>query len=212
MRSFATGLVFVLLCAGRAAAAGPEIWATDGEDGSTRNFVLWPNGEAVMVSSGRDATGRGVRGFWHGTDRSRFVVLESGAGAEIRIGQTPVVDFDDGSSERSRVQARPASAVRDESVRWLGVWVWRKPNDPGTRYVALLSDGSAYAEPGSHGRWVRVPRGIRVEWHDGAIDLLQFDAAGALLRSWPRGFSTRSHRPEPTRPQRVGADGFEVTP
>lgn len=197
---------------GFAAAAEPEIWTTTGSDGHVRDFLLWPGGVAVSVSGGKHGDGRGLRGFWHESGKLRLVMMESGASAKIDTDRSVITEFDGGRSVSKRAENRPAAAIGAASARWLGVWIWSRAGAAGTRYVSLVSDGSALATPGTHGRWVRVPRGIRVEWHDGAIDLLQFDEAGAALRSWPRGSLTRADRPQPTRPERVGTDGFRVMP
>lgn len=212
MRPATAMLLPVLLCMGFTDAAEPEIWSVTGGDGRVRDFLLWPDGGAVVVSGGRNADARGLRGFWHGTKNSRLVMLESGSSAEIRIDRSTIKEFPDESEVNARGNSPHVSPIGDDSAQWLGAWIWHRPNAAGLRYVALISDGSAFADSDTPGRWVPVARGVRVEWHDGAIDLLQFDEAGAALRSWPRGASTKANRPEPTRPQRVGSSGFLVSP
>lgn len=201
-----TFLLAVFLAGVSALHAGtPEIWTLQSAGKFSRDVLLWPGGVVVTVEAGKNA--RGLRGLWHGDDKSRTIILESGESFLIRDGEVRLLPAL--RSDRSRMTADP---IDEPMENWVGIWIWKRAAGPVAEYVAISSSGSTLSSENVKGIWVRVTGGIRIEWADGVIDVLQIEDGKHRLRSWPPGVVTRLAKPQTSVPFRVGSTGMEISP
>ncbi len=191
------------------------VWATVDKDGDPFDLVIFPNGQAVTNWTKGPPGAEGERGVWRREGNRLLVfytdgwtdVLESVDGQIRHRGYAPGV-----SLEGPPTNEAPAGRIEGPAGKVVGVWRLNREPDGSYLYLALLSSGRAVStvNGGTEGTWKPEGKGVRCQWQDGWIDLLEKGDSGWTRRSWI-GEET-GEAADVSAAVRVGEDRFAITP